>query len=69
MHFIGLAGKVGRQVTDCATNDWTKMKIPGYDARSLNQSCHAVTTCPTWIRTGKRVRLFSKQLKKLIANE
>mmetsp|Transcript_4348 Transcript_4348/g.9499 ORF Transcript_4348/g.9499 Transcript_4348/m.9499 type:complete len:566 (-) Transcript_4348:142-1839(-) len=62
-------GRQGWSTSDCATNDWTKMKIPGYDAKSLNQSCHAVTTCPTWIRTGKAVRLFSKQLKKLIANE
>jgi len=60
-------GRQGWSTGNCGKYDWAGIKMPGYDAKSLNRMCHEVTTCPTWIRSGKAVRLFNKHLKLIAA--
>lgn len=50
---------------DCDAHDWTGMEVPGYDAGSLNRSCHEVTNGPSWMRIGKAQRRFKKHLKSI----
>ena len=33
----------------CVEYDWTTIQLPGYDADTLNRSCHEVTKSPMWI--------------------
>lgn len=43
-------GRNGWSTDDCRRTDWEEIEIPGFAAAALNQSCHEVTTSPTWIR-------------------
>lgn len=42
-------GRNGWSESVCAETDWASLRIQGFEASSLERSCHEVTTNPTWM--------------------